>query len=1727
MLVNQLNQTNASYWEPLSIQIAKDQDLVFISCGVNGIAIVDYLGSKILDTINFNGLYVQNFQVSHNGQILFLSLNSTIQVYKLVFEYEPYDSFKMIEVSMIQAVEFSQLITQMLFTEEIDTLIVSGQKGLIVSYNTKIKSTIYKTGFYQLDAQQITGLFLSKDFQLLYAGANLFGMFLFKMNYVVDQKNNIQNQTNFILVGAGFTGDSTYYCLQTRDYYAYCYDIWTGLYFSNFKYLTQIDENDYPMALNFTQYWPDQNVIPIISSLFLNSAESILFCGVRSYGIYLFDIRQRNKILLIEVIGSEINPFSIQLSKNEIYLYVSTSSNIFSFPQVQVELNDYFPNMFNIHQSSFSELDIIYKPRCYVDSKDEYLFGAFDYDGLYVFPTYKNPYRLNIKSFQKYPINSDSILFDQSGQYIIAPSYYQGILLYIYQYSPLDNSKQQQEISPFNMKLIRADSYNNQFYSINMAFGVDKKFAAQAVQKEIITYNTTDILNIEILSVWSKPDFLLGDIYDLCITLDNRWIIGVTQGQGYFILNISDKNNPILANHQTFQGGFAIVTSAYYNFAYIGEGTKGFAILDTSALPQIKFASRISLTGFTFMVLPIQKEDYIIVTQSDKGTLTLIDTRDKYNPLIIYQQLYFNQQAQGVCLFNTLNYLFVTVSNGILTMPYQNEIQIHTEVSVIKAFSNTQQQQKLKYSKQSLVESTNNPRINNEYIFQIGQTVVLNFKIIYPQNLNMKISNIYILQNGNIETLPQQFNFDSKNQNLQFQVTTDLLDKNYMISNLIIILIKTLIPIDKISFFYSQEDSQDLAVTNLTQSALIFQSLTDQNIINLDGILNQNFDVQKKLVLDAQLQKQLVETSNIQDSLYQNFISQITQKVSVTLKKSYSFNPFKFYIISSLKFDNNNRFHYISTNSLQIIQVILKVNSNTGKLIHKNQDSVTFQLSDSQDQLQIEGSLENVNKVLQQYIIFANASEISQHIQQSIQIIINDNVNNPLKTSINIFECSFIILKKQLIVNKQLNLQTQLDQQFKDGVIDIESNIAISFSSQTFLVQDTSKITYQAYLQNEKGEFVLIPPSLWLQQQGNDKLNFKGVTTSDLYGKVYRFQIQATDGYTKAVDYFTVQLYGISFVYALNLILKILGPFLGVFGIYQQRHYFYNIIFQNRVTFSQEEVDCGTKYQQQLIIIGNCHEEGMYIVRNLFKKIMENSSLKLDQKQPRAHTHSVSDVQQKNMDNLFEQKNINNEECENEFKEFQKFEHQNNFNFKKNTNNIQKVLLNLQKAKKQITQSSLERRYLNEKGSLVMSQAIQDIVKFNIIPKTYKQKTMQQYVNELADTNSVLQRIIRALISRYLLKLDQKTHIIYEYIKNYCFQNIHHNKNDWFKAIIDIQYKNNPFIKEDDEEINIFPSIDFNYKQLLFIFQQLHKTDNAQNLKIPKSFSQFKKYIETYFEDVNIFLLREVIFADVLGFPQYKPSSFQRSIGKSIYAHSYNISQIIAFKKREISKHFQPIYRFFNIEYEKYGFSKNMRLPSWLQFDQRSGVIFLHGVPQKQDIEEIQIKIYDTNRYVIRQFVLKINFNIQRNDKKQQIDQIYSQQDESSQLISSNQQKISSKHEMPKTFLNTFYTKQEDIFQTNSDSPSSIFSKSVKLRREINKYQLQATNQNQIQKNKTEQEGNIFENCQSNISEELQSQEVNRFQEFSTHRNSISEKEAQLYLQIISNRKQDEINELL
>ncbi|KAL4499242.1 hypothetical protein ABPG72_006828 [Tetrahymena utriculariae] len=875
---------------------------------------------------------------------------------------------------------------------------------------------------------------------------------------------------------------------------------------------------------------------------------------------------------------------------------------------------------------------------------------------------------------------------------------------------------------------------------------------------------------------------------------------------------------------------------------------------------------------------------------------------------------------------------------GILTLPYKSEIKIHTEVYQIKQYASSLFR-KQKYSQTSIKGSKNSPKLMNEYIFLIGQTIDLNFEIIYPTNL---YSFYLLIQFTAVKPL---------NVLDQSQGSRDEAPQQNMI------LIKTQIPLGFTSFVYNAEDQYDLAVTNSDQSAAIYNSMLSQNMLNSDGTVNDKFDYYKNLILDSDLK---------------------------TSQQSYH-----------------------------------KINRIDGKLIQKNQDSVIFQISQSNDQLKISGALENVNKVLQQKIIFDNSTALSQQDSPKITITRNDNTNFPLTLPQSIYENNFITLKNSIKLNEKLNLQFQITNQYPG-------------------VKDSKLITYQTYYLSPDGNSTQIPPSLWLQQMNSDKMNFKGTTTSAIYGKHYKFKVIATDKNTISVDFFTVEVSRIPFTYVFNLLLKILGLILAVFGIQKERFTFYYMIFRKYVKFSDEAKLCGNQYKKRIIIISNEQENAMLIFKNLIKNIIQKPK-RLEEnyldRPPISINNKIYDPQKEKK---------TSKEIQNDFQEFSKLEKnmKQNFEFKIDSQYVMKIQKELSFTE-QYDVSELERRYLNNEGGLKLSQLIEDVVDYQIIPSSYKQKSQDQYFEEISDPNSLLQRTLRALISRYLLKKDKRSQIIYQYIKNYFFQMIQKNKNGWYKAILKITYNTDQELKNKKEFI-LLPQLQLNYSVIIEIIKSLNMF-NQQNLQqLPQTFEQFKNLIDQNNLKFNFFFIREVIFADALGFPEEKPSRFQPSAGQCIDINSYEISQIIAYKQKKIFKFLRPLNRFLNMEYTKYGFSKNMGLPSCLQFDQKNNLTLLQGTPQNCDIEEMLIKIFDKNGYAIKQFILKVVYQSQKQELKfikGKIDQINNEIEEFQQLEESVHSKMHLQKQIYVYLLTRYFCNKNSYnqSQTLEDSTQTIF----------------------------------------------------------------------------------------
>ncbi|KAL4476220.1 hypothetical protein ABPG74_009953 [Tetrahymena malaccensis] len=1484
---------------------------------------------------------------------------------------------------LIQQISQKTLILALSYREQSEILFVGAKQGFITVYDTSNKSQFYQIGQITLNSELINCLQISQDGLYLYVAADSTGLLVYQFNVTskVNQLNDNSNQRSFSFYQVAFAQfNSELMQIQvTSTYYIFGFGKYEGFFFSNAQQIYQASQNDFPLQIIFQDYWPFSQMVPVIQCMLINQQENLLLLGVRSQGLYVFDISQNDEIKLLQQINFNFSINSMQFSKDEQYLYISSGQSIIRIAQIEMNLNNDFPNLFNFHQIKFDQFTGYYKWRCYTDPSDTYLIGAFDVQGIYVFPYYQNPYRLNISDFQNFPIPLDSLEIDPLDKYLIIPQYDSGEkLLSIYQYKPLNSSTQQEDISPTNIVQVKQYMANQTKISEMITFSLDRTFAVQTYEIGLILYNSTDIFNMYVYTLWQYPDFMVGDNQGACITNDNKWVLSTIRFVAIYLLNVENKTNPVLANYLINLGGEAVFISQLYDYAYLIDGTKGFAIIDTKQFPSINIISRVTLQGYTVMILLLQNEDYVLITQLEKGLLSLIDIRDKYFPQVITSITYESQNAQALCSNQSKDYLFIGVTSGMITMPLKSNILIHTDVYLITQNSALGNIQVDKLTKKNQIGDSNNPSLTNEYIFQVGQVIKFDFVILYSQAYNMHVNNVYLYQQGQIQNLPQYIIFDQPSQSIQITVNQEMLGNSQNNINLSIIILWVVIPLNPNSFIYSSEGENDIAVTNSSQSTQIFQYLMDQNILDSVGIINSQYDFTKDAKLNIQFQNQIFEPSSMSSIIYKNLIAQLTLKINLTLKKSCYANPIKFYVKSSLQFDNSNSNQFISSVGQENISVTLQINSQDGKLVEVSQSSVITYMQANQDQLKIQGTLIDVNNVLRQKIIFANSSLVTQNMSPNITITIEDNINFPLVQTYSIYESNFVILKKQLKVNQYNNLQQQIYQQFSDAILDINANIDISFSSNTFLVQDIQDLKYTVFLQNEHGLFEQIPSSFWLQQQ-DSKLNFKGSTTSKMYGQIYRFKIQASDGYTTSEDYFYITVKGIPFIFIFNQMLTILGPLAAAFGIYKKRFIVYNIIFKGYVTFSEEEVLCGQEYYKEIIILGNMQEIAQQIVNKLFKKISSS------QKKNKLNNHIVEEIHQ------FQSENENERSINLHLQDYQNYRKysETKQKFSKEKNEIKKleqIFQNLNKLKAHEPKSIFEKRYLNNLGNIIYSKVIEDIVENRINPDKYLFQQNNAYQKQIKNPNTRLNRCIKALLSRYFLNLDKRTYNVYCYIRDYCILHYQLSQYDWSKSVVYIDYAK----KQEDENHNKlnYPSLQLNYKKLIYILNSMKLLSQNEQF-IPTEFTEFQKLIQSNNVKINPFILREVIFADTLGIQQFLPSKLNPSLGLSIHLNTYDISQVVAFKKKNLNKWFKGIQQLLNMEYEIYGVSENIKLPQWINLDQNHEKIFLKGIPQDYNEEEILIRIYDTNNYVVQQFLLKIKNNTQSEsiDKQQENDQ--------------------------------------------------------------------------------------------------------------------------------------------
>ncbi|EAS00907.2 calpain family cysteine protease (macronuclear) [Tetrahymena thermophila SB210] len=1463
------------------VKVPRDVQAVYFSSGFGGLIVLDKEGGTKLLQQNFQQQFVSQFDVSRNGKILVLGFNSILSVFAYPGASIPLD--KMQNYQFVSSAPFKSEIIEIVYFETQNLIFVSGLLGYIAVYDSSDIYNLRILDIYQTQSVQITAIWVSSDAQWVYLSCDIEGIVVLRLNFI---SNSQPRQAHFIKAAYGNGYRKTWSLVVTNDNrYIYEIENWFGIFYADNSQTLAANSSNYPIQLTFKAYWPFQYINPVCTIILISNDNNFIFVGVRSIGILIFDISQRENIQFFQQISIDGLSNSAVLSGDEKFLYYANSLSLQTFKQSIPNLNNNFPNIFNTHQALQKQMEGIYKWRCYTDPTNQYLMGSFDYSGTYMIPFYNNPLNLQIQYATHLDIESDSMSFDAKNNLLFIPSLYSKKLITVFSIAPTANDPDISLTNPKEVSSFSVDTFN---MAEQFIFSKDRSYAIQTYQIGIMLFNMTNPFNISLVYYYQSPDFMQGETGGGAITDDNNYIIACCRNYGIYILDCTNKQNIYLSDYLETLGAESIVLSKTSSkYGYLMDGMRGFAILDLTTLPKIQILSRIKLSGWTQLGIPIKEDKYILIGSQDIGMLTLVDIQDKTNPTLIATYLRDKQFSVAICTTSDENYVFITNSQGIITLPLQSQVYIHTEFNIVNIDQLTGNQSISQYKMQ---EGQSN------YVFQVGQQVQLNFVILYPQNEDERIVQVFQYLNGQVAPLPFYMQYDLNSQTLTMNIDKSALGSIRQGINQNMLLIKTVIPLQITQFQYNLQDMKDIVSTDEAQANLILNYLVDQNYLDSKLSITDFFDSTKPFKFSNDFInsfERLQSSSSIQNLTL--FIEQLEQKVLQTLILSYYINPIVYFVEPSLSLNFTNRSNYVQSLSTSLLSCYLQVDQKIGKFVTMNYPGVITSFSQSGDQIKLEGSLSNINGVLQKQIIFANTTVMMPEMKVQLQLI--DNYNYPYVLEVNISECPLIVLKQQIQV--QNPLQQQVEKQYTDSIVDIQSQITLIFAQNTFVVNDTQQIIYKIQLLNPSSNtYQDLSPEFWLQSQGDTRLSYFGTIPSKDFNSIFRFKIIANDSYTAIEDYFVLKAYGIPFLYIFNFVVQILGPIIAILGIYNKRAKIWNIIYKNKTRFEDENAYIGQQFKMKIILMGDILKDSILIVDKLFKKVNQNeknqnlnnlkSEFVLDDQ-----TQTQSSETDRSLNKLIFQTNVQMNSVKRVLKVSKLIPKA----------DLDKMIRVLSSFPNHIPSQIIEKKYLKKYGSVCMEQVIQDILDYNLISLfTNNHKKEEEAIKELKDWHSRIHKAIKSNISRRLLQLDKRSLKIYETIKECAIKYFSKQKKYWYRAFID--FDSSTYYQESKSQ-EIFSNLNIKVEELIDLFVILKILPPSAHKEV-KDFDSLVLSLIKYKTGVNMYLIKDCLFSDAYGLTSKLPSIFYLAQGESIHALALN--QInLGIQKTKCSKLIQQI----------------------------------------------------------------------------------------------------------------------------------------------------------------------------------------------------------------------------
>ncbi|KAL4446483.1 hypothetical protein ABPG74_001224 [Tetrahymena malaccensis] len=957
----------------------------------------------------------------------------------------------------------------------------------------------------------------------------------------------------------------------------YAVDSYFGIYAASIQGILDIPmEKDDLFPLNFQIIYSS----PLfIMSIDMTKIGDYFILGFRSVGLKLFKVVNQNYFspqYIQDIDGGQMC-YKLILSSNEKYLFASNGLSLVIYQSDSPQINKDFPNLFNSFQSNvisgFND-PWPWEIFCFNDSKHVIIAGGSD--STFIF-SIDNPYQpeliTKIPSYQKAAYDGLTLLYDQSPQTIL----YLGLSqlgFYVYDISDLKNPIQKKHIIPSSVindsDGVHVNRDNTLLIIGNGSIGIS-------------VYNIKDDkFNPKLAGEFINTDQYKCTFEKCAVNKQSDYIFCACREQGVVIFSYQDQKVIPVSIIQRVGTEYPIL-SADETHLFAAAGFQGLIIADIQDKFNPKIVSTLTVDGQaqTIRFLPQFDQKYILVSQMEKGQLTVINIEDYSNPYIFSKVSNPHESSSSFCITPDNNSVYFIGDMGLRYLPIQTSLKIHTQISVLTVNSSGKSFYQL---------------VNRGQKLKVGQTVQMVF-VPLEVNRDIKISQVYYYRNYENKNLPAWMNFLSSEKTIQINVDKEgALNTFSTEKNGENVLILEVFQEILISDFVSDVISQKIATA-------IMGALRIKGVLSTYNFLDSNFDPNKFDYLD------FYNTDIIKDPKTDAKIQTSIKQILTFSKVSY---PIRFFIESSLRFNyktfKQENIDLFSTPSYQII-VYFNINQKA-KFIRKTFEGVLASFSDDLSSLKIEGPSIKVNEIVSSQIQIANLTNNFNEIifQGSVQ----DSSNYDIQFQENylVFQ-NFIYLNNPVTLNQSSSLQQQFNKAYSNGEASVESKFQFTFDINTFLDLDKQQIIYKAYVVTDSSSApleIVQTSNLWIEFN-SQTMTFTGFKSISSFLSTERIQVVASDGFTEISDQFTIYFNQLPFSYTMQLIFQIVGPIFGILGVWKYRSNIYQIFMESSYLYSNDIAIVGDLYKKQIILFDDVQNNAKQLWKALNK---QNKNLQKD-----------------------------------------------------------------------------------------------------------------------------------------------------------------------------------------------------------------------------------------------------------------------------------------------------------------------------------------------------------------------------------------------------------------------------------------------------------------------------------------------------------------------------------